>query len=76
MKAKIIILLIILLVVIIFVSINTHLVEINFLFGTFRMSAIILISISLLIGIIIGFIATKLFDKKERPANEPASQIK
>ncbi|QQS36279.1 MAG: DUF1049 domain-containing protein [Ignavibacteriales bacterium] len=63
MKAKIITLLIVLLILIIFISLNTHLVEINFLFGKFQMSAIILISISLLIGLIIGFILNKIIEK-------------
>ncbi len=67
MKAKIISLIVIVVVLIIFISQNTALVEINFLFWTFSMSGIILILLTSLLGIIVGFILGRLsFDNSKK----------
>lgn len=66
MKAKIIILLILVIFFTIFVSQNTRIVQIDFLFWSIAMSAIVLISLMMLIGVIAGFIIAKLFDRPSK----------
>lgn len=70
MKSKIIILLVLVILFTIFVSQNTRIVQIDFLFWSVAMSAIVLISLMMLIGVIAGFIIAKLFD---RPAKTQVS---
>ena len=67
MKAKIIILLILIVLFTIFVSQNTHPIEIKFLFWSVTMSAIVLISLMMLIGVVAGFIIAKIFDRPSKP---------
>ena len=67
MKAKIIILLILIVLFTIFVSQNMRIVQIDFLFWSIAMSAIVLISLMMLIGVIVGFIIAKLFDRPAKP---------
>jgi uncharacterized integral membrane protein len=66
MKAKIIILLILIVLFTIFVSQNTRIVQIDFLFWSVAMSAIVLISLMMLIGVIAGFIMAKMFDRPSK----------
>lgn len=66
MKAKIIILLILIVLFTIFVSQNTHIIQIDFLFWSIAMSAIVLISLMMLIGVIAGFIIAKMFDRPSK----------
>ena len=67
MKAKVIILLILIVLFTIFVSQNTHIIQIDFLAWSIAMSAIVLISLMMLIGVITGFIIAKLFDRPPKP---------
>jgi uncharacterized integral membrane protein len=67
MKAKIIILLILVVLFTIFVSQNTRIVQIDFLVWSVAMSAIVLISLMMLVGVIAGFIIAKLFDRPSKP---------
>lgn len=63
MKAKLIILLFVIVLFTIFVSQNTHIIQIDFLFWSVSMSAIVLISLMMLIGVIAGFMVAKIFDR-------------
>lgn len=67
MKAKIIILLILVVLFTIFVSQNTRIVQIDFLAWSIAMSAIVLISLMMLVGVVAGFIIAKLFDRPSKP---------
>ena len=66
MKAKIIILLILIILFTIFVSQNTRIIQIDFLFWSIAMSAIVLISLMMLIGVIAGFIIATMFDRPSK----------
>lgn len=66
MKIKIMILLIVILLFAIFVFQNTHLINIDFLIWSVSMSAIVLISLVMLIGVVAGFIIAKLFDRPSK----------
>jgi uncharacterized integral membrane protein len=66
MKAKFIILLILIVLFTIFVSQNTHIIQIDFLFWSIAMSAIVLISLMMLIGVIAGFIIAKMFGRSSK----------
>ncbi|HEY6907207.1 MAG TPA: LapA family protein [Ignavibacteriaceae bacterium] len=63
MKAKIIILMILIVLFTVFVSQNTEVITIDAFFWQFRMSTIVLISLVGLLGVVIGFIIAKLFDR-------------
>ena len=67
MKVKIIILLILIVLFTIFVSQNTRIVQIDFLFWSIEMSAIVLISLMMLIGVVAGFIIAKIVDRPSKP---------
>lgn len=67
MKLKIIILLALIVLFTIFVTQNTRIVTIDFLFWSVAMSAIVLISLMMLIGVIAGFIIAKIFDRPPKP---------
>ena len=56
----------------VFVSQNTDIIPINILFWKLELSTIVLISITFLVGVIIGFILVSLFSvpkKKEKTGN-------
>jgi uncharacterized integral membrane protein len=61
MKTKVIILMIIIILFTVFVSQNTDIVPINVLLWKLEMSTIVLISITFLVGVIIGFILVSMF---------------
>jgi uncharacterized integral membrane protein len=63
MKAKIIILLIIVVLFTIFVSQNTDVITVKVFFWSFPMSIIVLISLTGFLGVIIGFILARVFDR-------------
>ncbi len=67
MKAKIIILLILIVLFTIFVLQNTRIVQIDFLFWSVEISAIVLISLMMLIGVVAGFIIAKIVDRPSKP---------
>jgi len=66
MKAKVVILLILVVLFAIFVLQNTQIVKIDFLFWSVAMSAIVLISLMMLIGLIAGFIIAKMFSRTSK----------
>jgi uncharacterized integral membrane protein len=66
MKAKIITIMILVVLFTIFVSQNTSVVKINAFFWTFEMSAIVLISLTGLVGVILGFILSSIFNKQKK----------
>lgn len=72
MKAKIIILLILIVLFTIFVSQNTEVVTVKAYFWQFKMSIIVLISLTGLLGVIAGLIIAKLFD---RPSPKKSEEI-
>jgi uncharacterized integral membrane protein len=63
MKAKIIFLMILIVLFTIFVSQNTEVVTVKAYFWQFQMSIIILISLIGLLGVILGFIIARIFDR-------------
>jgi len=79
MKTKVIILMIIIILFTVFVSQNTDIVPINVLLWKLEMSTIVLISITFLVGVIIGFILVSMFSvpkKKEKPENNISEEEK
>jgi uncharacterized integral membrane protein len=74
MQTKIISILSLIILVLIFISQNTGVTQLNFLFWTFEMSAILLFSFILLIGIILGLIISKLFDRTVVKNNVPTEK--
>ncbi len=66
MKAKVIIFMILIVLFTFFVSQNTEIVGINAFFWKFQMSKIVLISLTGLVGLILGFILASIFNKQKR----------
>jgi len=66
MKAKVIIFMILIVLFTFFVSQNTEIVDINAFFWKFQMSKIVLISLTGLIGLILGFILASIFNKQKK----------
>ena len=66
MKAKVIIFMILIVLFTFFVSQNTEIVDINAFFWKFQMSKIVLISLTGLVGLILGFILASIFNKQKR----------
>lgn len=66
MKAKIIIFILLVVLFTIFVSQNTEVVSINFFFWEFNMSLIVLMVLIGFVGIILGFILSKIFDSSSK----------
>jgi uncharacterized integral membrane protein len=66
MKTKVIILLIIVFLFTIFVSQNTEVITINVLLWTVNMSRIVLISLTLLFGVLIGFIIASMASSSQK----------
>lgn len=50
----------------IFVSQNTLVIPVNIFFWKVEMSVIVLMSLSVLVGVILGFIFLKIFEHKEK----------
>jgi uncharacterized integral membrane protein len=80
MRTKVIALMVIIVLFTIFVTQNTEVIAINAFFWKFEMSLIVLMTLSCLLGAIVGFILLKVFsssdkqkDKKEIPANPDLS---
>jgi uncharacterized integral membrane protein len=76
MRTKVIVLMVIIVLFTIFVTQNTEVITVNAFFWKFDMSLIVLMTLSCLLGAIVGFILLKVFtastkqkDKKEIPAN-------
>lgn len=74
MKAKIITLLILIVLFTIFVSQNTRIIQVDFLFWSVAMSTIVLISLMMFIGVIAGFIIAKLFDRPTKSQDSISSK--
>ncbi|MDP8211165.1 MAG: lipopolysaccharide assembly protein LapA domain-containing protein [Candidatus Stygibacter australis] len=68
MKAKTIIILVLIALFLIILFQNTQVVELRLLFWTISMSRIILFPLTLLVGIIIGFVLGR-YGKKEKPVS-------
>ena len=66
MKAKVIIFMVVIVLFTFFVSQNTEIVEINAFFWKFQMSKIVLISLTGLVGLILGFILAGIFNKQKK----------
>ena len=66
MKVKVIIFMILIVLFTFFVSQNTEIVEINAFFWKFQMSKIVLISLTGLVGLILGFILASIFNKQKK----------
>ena len=66
MKAKVIVFMILIVLFTFFVSQNTEIVEINAFFWKFQMSKIVLISLTGLVGLILGFILASIFNKQKK----------
>lgn len=65
MKPKIIIILILFVLFFLFVLQNTQVVEFQFLFWTFGMSRIVVISFMMLIGFVIGYLVARMEKTKK-----------
>ncbi len=72
MKYKILFLMFLIVLFTVFVSQNTSIIPINILFWKVELSTIVVISISFLIGMILGFVIISLFSapKKEETTVE------
>jgi uncharacterized integral membrane protein len=66
MKAKVIIFMVLIVLFTFFVSQNTEVVEINAFFWKFQMSKIVLISLTGLVGLILGFILASIFNRQKK----------
>lgn len=71
MKPKIIVATVVSIVLIIILLQNTQVVTLRVFFWKVSMSQIILISLTLLIGFVIGFIVTTVLNKRSRKKNKP-----
>jgi len=71
MKPKIIIITIVILTLMIILLQNTQVVTVRLFFWKVSMSQIILISLTLLIGFVIGFIFTTVLSKRSRKKDKP-----
>jgi uncharacterized integral membrane protein len=76
MRTKVIALMVIIVLFTIFVTQNTEVITVKAFFWKFEMSVIVLMTLSCLLGAIVGFILLKVFstsdkrkDKKEIPAD-------
>jgi uncharacterized integral membrane protein len=65
MKAKLITLIALFILLFIFIVQNTAEVPVKFLFWTFTMSAIILISLTGLVGVILGYVLARVFEAEK-----------
>ncbi len=61
MKIKIVTIMVLIVLFTVFVSQNTKVIPINVFFWSVQMSTIVLISLTGLVGVILGFIIAKLF---------------
>jgi len=70
MKPKVIIIIVLSIITLLFIFLNTEVVGINFIIGSFEMSKIVLILFSLVIGLIIGYFLGNLFEIKKKEKSE------
>jgi len=70
MRAKVIFLMVIIILFTIFVTQNTLVIPVDIFFWRVEMSVIVLISLCTFIGIMIGFILVKIFDRQKIGADE------
>ena len=66
MKAKIIFFMALIILFTIFVTQNSKVIDINVFFWRYEMSAVVLISITGFIGLLLGFVLAKIFDSADR----------
>jgi len=70
MKPKIIIIIVLSVIALLFIFLNTEVVTINFIIGSFEMSQIVLILFSMVIGLIIGYFLGNMFEIKKKEKTE------
>ncbi len=70
MKLKIIIVMLLVILFTVFVSQNTELISITIFLWKVQIPTIVLISITLLLGIILGFFVEAIFDLKKNKENK------
>ncbi len=70
MKFKIIVVMLLVILFTIFVSQNTELIQITIFLWKFQIPTIVLISITLALGIILGFFVEAIFDLKKNKENK------
>ena len=75
MKTKIIILMILVIFFTIFISQNSGDFQISVLFWKFQIPGIIMILLTCLLGIVIGFIIALIFNKPSKKKIEPSKNI-
>ena len=66
MKTKTVIILVLIILFFVFLLQNTEVVQLKFLFWKMEMSRIIFFPLTLLVGIIIGYVLTKVGKKNEK----------
>ena len=66
MKPKVIIIVVLSIIALLFIFLNTEVVRVNFIIGSFEMSKIVLILFSLVIGLIIGYFLGNIFEIKKK----------
>lgn len=76
MKTKVIILLIIVFLFTIFVSQNTEVITINVLLWTFQMSLIVIMSLTGLFGVLIGFIIASMASSSQKKKQKMKEAMK
>ena len=75
MKAKVVIFMILVVLFTIFVSQNTSVIPINIFFWHIDMSVIVLMSLSGLVGVILGFILLKMFEYKDKAPKKEVKDV-
>ncbi len=70
MKPKIIIIIVLSVIALLFIFLNTEVVRINFIVGSFEMSQIVLILFSMVIGLIIGYFLGNMFEIKKKEKSD------
>jgi uncharacterized integral membrane protein len=76
MKAKVVILLIIVFLFTVFVSQNTTVITINAFLWTFQMSLIVIMSLTGLFGVLIGFIVASISQSSKRKKQKMKEEMR
>ncbi|HED05517.1 MAG TPA: DUF1049 domain-containing protein [Ignavibacteria bacterium] len=76
MKTKITLFMILIILFTIFVTQNAKVIIINVFFWQFPMSAVVLISVSGFVGLLLGFLLSKIFSYQSKKKDDKVSEIK
>ena len=76
MRTKVILLMVIIVLFTIFVTQNTEVITVNAFFWKFEMSLIVLITLSCLLGAIVGFILLKVFSGSNKRKDKEEISVK